>query len=465
MKKIVFVLLLFSLIIGMEIEECVVIDEEGTYLLTDDLRRNLEDSCIRIIVDDVTIDCNGRKIIGDGKNIATGIEVLEDNIKIINCEINDFEKGIEVSGYNIEIDDVKINGCGYGIDLNQGAGAEIKNSETYGNEIGIYIDGKFGETISIHDNKVYKNTGTGIKSGAKETKIMDNEVYQNAIGIEIEGEGSEVDGNYINLNALEGIVLWTDATGSRVINNIIERNKNGLKFLSQNNIIENNKFKANGEYAVLANGGSASLKDNTVDEQTGYIKIMGIPLTITNLLMKTGNNELILSASLSIPMSSKGHYLNEESFTDGEGFFYFGPGFKFKSASIQAELPGCYNTLYYKEDGKTRVGILAGEETEAEFQCTDQTSLMTISGLTQGGYAWDYIEEEPKEIEEPQEPEEPIVENKTEQQEEPEQPEEDEEEQNYQDIVTNEVEGHKTACPVPIGALLMVLFAAFFKIQ
>ena len=92
MKKIVFILLLFSLIIGVEIEECVVIDEEGTYTLTNDLRRNLEDSCIRIIANDVTIDCNGKKIMGDGKNIAIGIDVLEDNIKIINCEINDFEK-------------------------------------------------------------------------------------------------------------------------------------------------------------------------------------------------------------------------------------------------------------------------------------------------------------------------------------------------------------------------------------
>ena len=125
----VFILLLFSLMAGAEIEGCVVIDEEGTYLLTRDLRRNLEDSCIRIIADDVTIDCEGRKITGDGKNIAIGIEVLEDNVRIMNCEINDFEKGIEISGYDIEIENVKISGCGYGIDLNQGARAEIKNSE------------------------------------------------------------------------------------------------------------------------------------------------------------------------------------------------------------------------------------------------------------------------------------------------------------------------------------------------
>ncbi|MBU1135391.1 MAG: PQQ-binding-like beta-propeller repeat protein, partial [Nanoarchaeota archaeon] len=66
------------------------------YILTSNINHVGRDSCIKIVEDGVTLDCNEYKILGDGKGI--GIHVGGDSFQMQNCAIGDFEQSFVANG-------------------------------------------------------------------------------------------------------------------------------------------------------------------------------------------------------------------------------------------------------------------------------------------------------------------------------------------------------------------------------
>jgi len=109
MRNRIILILVFLLVVvsvtAIDIEECQVLDEEGeTYNLQNDVETR--ETCFEITADDVTLDCNGHRMIGPGNGVKScGIHTgFVDKITITNCEISEFHIGI--AGSSIEENEI-----------------------------------------------------------------------------------------------------------------------------------------------------------------------------------------------------------------------------------------------------------------------------------------------------------------------------------------------------------------------
>lgn len=125
-----------------EIRSCTDINDPGVYNLTSDISYNTFDTsseCIDINSDDVEIDCRGNSISSQGSR--NGIDIsYGDNISILNCKIDSFQRGVDVlNSNNITIENTTFLNMFEGIDFAFGSNSKniyITNSTfinlTYG---------------------------------------------------------------------------------------------------------------------------------------------------------------------------------------------------------------------------------------------------------------------------------------------------------------------------------------------
>ncbi|MCA9496531.1 MAG: right-handed parallel beta-helix repeat-containing protein [Nanoarchaeota archaeon] len=76
-----------------ELGSCQKIEEEGSYVLTQNLMSNR--SCFEIETDDVLIDCNGFNLVGELKGYGFDIE-NRDNVTVMNCNVSYFGRGFNI---------------------------------------------------------------------------------------------------------------------------------------------------------------------------------------------------------------------------------------------------------------------------------------------------------------------------------------------------------------------------------
>ncbi|MCA9486202.1 right-handed parallel beta-helix repeat-containing protein [Candidatus Woesearchaeota archaeon] len=123
------------------LESCQVLDKEGQiYVLSQDIQA--QNSCIEILADNISLDCQGYEIRGNAEGI--GIRVNEaSGINIENCLVRDFETGLlfENSSEN-ELFDVKTtNNRKHGFEASFFSYSTITDLEAFENgEDGIHLE-------------------------------------------------------------------------------------------------------------------------------------------------------------------------------------------------------------------------------------------------------------------------------------------------------------------------------------
>jgi len=105
---------------------CVNITQPDEYRLTDDINYTGNDSCFEILSDDVTLDCNGKRITNVGNNVGDGTAILlrnVKNVKVKNCIVNGFAYGIRLANANFSevTNNEIINSNPYAIALHSGS--------------------------------------------------------------------------------------------------------------------------------------------------------------------------------------------------------------------------------------------------------------------------------------------------------------------------------------------------------
>jgi hypothetical protein len=91
-------------------------------------------ACMKIVADNVTLDCQGNEIIGDGNGI--GIEISGDNVTIKNCKVKGFNIGI----YGLSNNSKLIGNTFYGSHASIEVSSRQYNVELIGN---TFVNGQF----------------------------------------------------------------------------------------------------------------------------------------------------------------------------------------------------------------------------------------------------------------------------------------------------------------------------------
>jgi len=129
---------------------CILVDNNFLFLQTHtgDLTLNSNvtcDSqetvtCIGILQDDITLDCNGYSIIGPGADIGTGIRVIGSNFIVKNCNVEQFLVGIDNDAFSTSttVESSTLSNNEIGIAHEQGS-LTLKNVLAENNRVGLSL--------------------------------------------------------------------------------------------------------------------------------------------------------------------------------------------------------------------------------------------------------------------------------------------------------------------------------------
>ncbi|MBT6121516.1 hypothetical protein HOH45_08655 [bacterium] len=246
----------------------------------------------------------------DVTSVSTESDILENGSVFDHCVITDAE---------------------YGISIEDGGSAIIKNTELSGNNGGVYL---LDSGMSfIHDNQIKLNTQSGIIGDASENgvtqrvTINDNQINTNVeYGINFLGHISgtirdfTIQGNAIGDNAIGGI-RTSDINESTFTTNVIKANTfsnsdlftidgtvglilsgetneaiensflghhTGLKMVdSVSNTIKNNTFKSNSPWAISMSDGTIN---NLIERNDIILNSNGIRIGVSTIKMTVLNN-------------------------------------------------------------------------------------------------------------------------------------------------------------------------------
>ncbi len=215
----------------------------------------------------ITLDCNGRMLIGSGTAGSAGIRnPAFNNVTIQNCNISKFESGIHLQvAFNNIIDNNIVLGTG----TTSGTGIWLETSSW---------------------NNVTNNTissckwGIGFDTYSNNNLVENNTVSSCLIGTELYTSSSNtLRNNTLNNNMQDGIYLRVSSTGNLITNNTADFNAwDGLYFFdggSSGNTVYNNRFCSNSIWDIFdadANTGD----DNTCGPTSGW-NDTGLPLGCT----------------------------------------------------------------------------------------------------------------------------------------------------------------------------------------
>ncbi len=218
------------------------ITSPGTYLVTQDLV-NTSGSCISIVGADVTLDCQGYRLTGDGSGNGIWVDWSSTGVVIRNCVTYSFENGIFYAGddgvveYNELVDNTR------GIRLSGGIGDDVRWNTGNDNLYGMYID-------LSNDNNIYENT-----------------FHRSEYGLYCHrGAGNYITANQLNLNNATGLSFYTTCNNNFIWHNTANLNTNGfyIRSGSSGNDFYKNVLNRNEARGILDGAGDATL--NTYED-------------------------------------------------------------------------------------------------------------------------------------------------------------------------------------------------------
>ena len=213
---------------------------------------------ITIKGDNITLNCNGAKLIGAG--VTHGIDILGSNNTVKNCYLENWFHAIHSEGSsNLIMENTVIGYKEYGIHLKNGD-AIIKNNNIFNKHqtlslaaIGLYPT-SYGSVIS--NNNINSPSYFGIYDHGVQnsrTLLLNNTISNAVYGIFL-SEGSNLvtaKNNYIN-NVKIGINLGKFSENNVVRENKIANSANGIfiQYGALNNKVDSNIIKSTGNLIV-----------------------------------------------------------------------------------------------------------------------------------------------------------------------------------------------------------------------
>lgn len=191
-----------------------------------------------------------------------------DGIRAAESIVDPNSPGFTITGNDVILDGFEITGAtgadGYGVYINGGKNAIIRNNEIHDNEIaGVF--GTDADGADIYANEIKSSpTGIQLQNTSTNAKIHDNEIHTITGGAD-EGDGIRVyDSRFVTVNnnnihdvGDEGIFARGNVNGLKIHDNTIDNT--GTKVTETGNGIE-----------VLLSHGTARIYDNTVTNAEFY---------------------------------------------------------------------------------------------------------------------------------------------------------------------------------------------------
>jgi len=225
-------------------------------VLTKDIR--LDEDCIVISHDNVTLDCNGFMIDGVS-DTGIGVKVMADGVTVKNCTIRNFSIGIKLEnsdGSTITKNTLTLNDLG--IDLESGSedNTITANTSIANDVFGIRI-------VSSNFNKIARNTlennlFDGIRISNSDNNIirLNNATANSLVGITLldDADSNTIKKNTSNNNGRDGIsvcdmcnsnILTLNTANSNVDNGFVDLSSGKTGTAGTDNIYKNNKCSAN----------------------------------------------------------------------------------------------------------------------------------------------------------------------------------------------------------------------------
>jgi len=271
------------------ISECGILDIPNmNYLVSEDIvNHGLEESCIKISAENITLDCLGKRIdVMDewGLGNYEAISVSSPHARIQNCNITNSQTLV----YAIQL----------GLDSNFSV---IQNSTIFNSRNGLYIfEGNYGSVIS-GNNFVSNMNGIFIIGGVSNLTIKDNYFKSN--------RGFFEGGGYYNaLFALQ-------FANSSILNNLFEDNSHDMFFGDGNNyvtglIVKENVIRRTESTSVSM---SSLVSENIFEDNSFYDTFAGISCSSCQTCEPCGNNifrknQIIRAKSEAISLGGANQY-------------------------------------------------------------------------------------------------------------------------------------------------------------
>lgn len=286
MKKIYFVFLFFFVLFlfsptikvdAINISSCgYIINDPGTYFVSQDISQADDGICIEIRSSDVTLDCQGKLLTGrpdvPGENSGIGIKASNvNNVEVKNCLVTSFDLGIyfdSVSFSKIIGNESFRNRTGWtnveyrkpgGIRVDGGSNNEISenvlfyNYHSLGTSYGIGI-------FSSHNNTITRN-----EAGKDMSGTMD----KNGIII-IDSNNSIIEENYLSGNITGGIRLH-NSDSSIIRKNNTYKNGRGVEIsFSQECVVDQHTSDRDGSGVYMNRASLSTVSNSTILSSGSY---------------------------------------------------------------------------------------------------------------------------------------------------------------------------------------------------
>jgi parallel beta-helix repeat protein len=209
------------------------------------------DGSIYIAADNVTLDCAGHRVTGDGSGF--GISVGANGVTVTNCKVQRFSTGIYTAAQGTRILGNVLVENGEGLRLSGATGATVSDNTARESDLWGIIACCHASENTISDNTTRKNRLLGIGlNNASSNRVTGNVSRQNGNGFDISfssefntilnnvaannagtgfgftaGNNNLIEGN-VSMNNGEGPAgggfVFNNSSGNTVTNNIAKRN-------------------------------------------------------------------------------------------------------------------------------------------------------------------------------------------------------------------------------------------------
>lgn len=263
----------------------VIINESGSYYLTDDLNASTYEYGILIQGMGITLDGNGKNLTGSSGIGIMGNESSQYTTITNFSRVSDFYYGMRLEGNNSRVDGNTVSDNGYMGICVAGAWGRIVNNTAYRNQNGIFSLMDSSRYSVVINNTAYQNTNMGIYTGADSSLMYGNRAFQNTrFGIMAGGADcggidsgtcgygyySNISGNVAYENGMYGI--YTCEPSARVTGNTVYDNyQAGIMIRSRlNDSVNNNRLINNsiGIRTTYSNQYNVTLSDNIIQKSS-----------------------------------------------------------------------------------------------------------------------------------------------------------------------------------------------------
>jgi PGF-CTERM protein len=326
------------------IDSCTVIDESGTYVLTEDI--SAHGTCIEITASDVTLDGQGHTIENDNQSAAVrnvaihanGTDGRLSNVTVTDVTLEAWAwNGFGNVGRAVIIEDVddgnvshaQINGSDRGIELVNASDSTVAHNDLWmaGKNTAIYLQENSGgnrvadnnitatadktdqggiDLSNSNNNTVVGNDvfgdGVDLSSGSGYNNITDNTLHPDWLshGIRLGFSGhNNITGNEVLGAGRHGIRLDHGGEGNFVADNLVNGSdgKGISVYRVQNTTIRNNTVSGTGDHGIQVHiATNVTVRNNVVGDSRGIISNPGYAINLNDGDDSTiDNNTLYLS--------------------------------------------------------------------------------------------------------------------------------------------------------------------------